>query len=1105
MSQLAGGAISGLEYVGGALDKIGPRTVRSAIGGAPLPDALAHLVPFSDEMGLTDRTKVPSGRELLEQGGLVNPDTAGLDMGDVLGFGAEVALDPTNWVTFGGAALGKAGLAAAKAGKLLPKAMGTARTAAEIGAVAKQTGKLAPTIASRIHAGQGGLLGLALPFSQEPFALIGTGPTAARFAENVVQPVGDFVKYALPSRHLRSLLDPTAGPVASKEFQVAHEFAARPEVEAAMAQYRGDQVKLLREVAGAKISPAAKPEFDRISMMAGESKWRNVGQGTHQAPFGTKPNAMHTPDYGAWQREMSAQGMDPKMLTPEQFKTAVSVGERVSDIQNGMLKMANELGVPKKALEDDFAGYMTRVKARYPDMDVGEAWKGFERAFEHGTASDIKRKFRDIPGGTDTLNQIARSKDFAGPSSPMSPKRAAKEIREKYLNWSGVNDDLKKANLMLDVARLEFENAMKKGIPDLSPFQANIDKAQSLVKDATKAVNRVRKQGTTLAKWAKGIPDIYAGEGRNYFSTDVLESLGVSMQRMAKVRSGAEAIHEVARRFSTNTPGPDTVPISSFFEGAGLTYNKGGKAKGALATLAKRMGVSIDDVQNIHIPKELAEDAKRYITLWTRPEEVKGLAKLYDNALALFKTSVTQVFPAFHVRNFQDGVFRNWISGAASVDSMADTSSLLRGGKIRITPQMAANGINSAEDVINAAFAHGVAWAPNSPNQIADITGQAVHGGSPNIPGLNGTAKSAGQVAADWWNNSAKDPRRAGAGAWLDWLDSSKDTNRVFAKGAAIGNEVEDFVRMSHFLEKLRQGYTPEVAAASTKATHFVYKDITKFERSWMKRAVPFYVFARKNLPYAVKQLIEKPSRMSSSIRALNSGRDENRFTPPWVGGEGAAIPLYGAIGQSLFGDPPSGHSRYLTGLGLGAVEEPFQRFHFGNDALKRTAYDHLSMLTPIAKAPLELLAGQQFLTGRELQDLKPSASLSAYGLLDQPVTGNSTIGRAASQAIANSPYARFDTTMRKLTYRIADDRKSDLMRAVNVLTGANIVDVDDRKAKASIVREELKRRLDSSDAIRSYEGYFVPQNADAPPSAEESLLLQYWQQLRRDGRSRQR
>ncbi len=107
--------LDALEYAMDSADKPG-RAVRGALMGRA--DEVAAALPFSDSLGITDPSRRVSGRDLVSTLGGTGSDTAD----GVLGFGAEVALDPTTYVGLGAArrALGLGGRAAKHAPDTFP-------------------------------------------------------------------------------------------------------------------------------------------------------------------------------------------------------------------------------------------------------------------------------------------------------------------------------------------------------------------------------------------------------------------------------------------------------------------------------------------------------------------------------------------------------------------------------------------------------------------------------------------------------------------------------------------------------------------------------------------------------------------------------------------------------------------------------------------------------------------------------------------------------------------------------------------------------------------------------------------------------------------------
>lgn len=102
--------LGALGYVGDAIDKPG-RAIRGLLAGRP--DEAAAVIPFSDSLGLTDKSRSTSGKAMLNALGMDVGDGLG---GDVAGFAAEVATDPLTLLGAGaGARLGGAAERAAVA------------------------------------------------------------------------------------------------------------------------------------------------------------------------------------------------------------------------------------------------------------------------------------------------------------------------------------------------------------------------------------------------------------------------------------------------------------------------------------------------------------------------------------------------------------------------------------------------------------------------------------------------------------------------------------------------------------------------------------------------------------------------------------------------------------------------------------------------------------------------------------------------------------------------------------------------------------------------------------------------------------------------------
>lgn len=201
VGQVGRKSLSGLQWIGEAFDK--PRRALSGLA-VGRPGELLNLIPFSDTMGITDPEKSTSGRDLAEKVGVLRENKPGLDFGDVVGFGVEVATDPLSWISLGGATVAKNVL---KGGKVAEQALTAASRADEIAAGTRSlinfhTPTLGIPLPSKIPFTKIKIPTIAVPVKELGTALTGEG------AAKVYRAV-QFGKYS-PNPYVRKLFSPIA-------------------------------------------------------------------------------------------------------------------------------------------------------------------------------------------------------------------------------------------------------------------------------------------------------------------------------------------------------------------------------------------------------------------------------------------------------------------------------------------------------------------------------------------------------------------------------------------------------------------------------------------------------------------------------------------------------------------------------------------------------------------------------------------------------------------------------------------------------------------------------------------------------------------------------
>ena len=264
LSRIGSAGLGGLSFLAGALNKPG-RVVRGVLGGH-LREAL-NAVPFSDALGITNPEEEVHGHDLLRNVGLTDQkDPSFFSPAGLAGFGVDVLTDPLTYMSFGGHALTKAGVAAKKAGTL------------------------PASIAERAAQGLGGHVGVGLPFGgnaatfdlapaaagiAKAVRAVPGGNAVADFASNVGGAVGDLYNHTIPPLFQRSVMGqdhPIAQAVARDTTQQLPgiQAAARQQVSAVtdllpeVSQQGGRDLRQGLETLGAPSGPLA-----RLSRLSG--------------------------------------------------------------------------------------------------------------------------------------------------------------------------------------------------------------------------------------------------------------------------------------------------------------------------------------------------------------------------------------------------------------------------------------------------------------------------------------------------------------------------------------------------------------------------------------------------------------------------------------------------------------------------------------------------------------------------------------------------------------------------------------------------------------------------------------------------------------------
>jgi hypothetical protein len=217
------------------------------------------------------------------------------------------------------------------------------------------------------------------------------------------------------------------------------------------------------------------------------------------------------------------------------------------------------------------------------------------------------------------------------------------------------------------------------------------------------------------------------------------------------------------------------------------------------------------------------------------PGKAQGaLGRIYDKAMAAWRTQATILRPGFHGTNLQGNVFNAWLGGqqihpGRYVEAIAS----MRGkGPAKI-------GNYTRDEIEDYMTRFGVAGADH--NFVTEMLGQ-------------GAEKQLKNKLAQVSGPTLKD--RA-----LHPIQTAR----------TVGSSIEDASKRALFFDALHKGMSLDDAAKTVDKFLFDYADLTRFEKDVMKKIFPFYTWMRKNVPLQAEQLVKQPHKYAAVEKTRNA------------------------------------------------------------------------------------------------------------------------------------------------------------------------------------------------------------------------------------------
>lgn len=585
-------------------------------------------------------------------------------------------------------------------------------------------------------------------------------------------------------------------------------------------------------------------------------------------------------------------------------------------------------------------------------------------------------------------------------------------------------------------------------------------------------------QAKNIAEWMGSLPAEHLQKNIPVFGNHPVYDILNRFVAGERAQAATKGIFDFVEKNWTDVRSVNNTPVAEVFAKAGLD------AKYLLPAGGPK-----------YVPDEIANDIARFLKGFTSPEPAGMVIAALDKFTNAFKVSALTK-PSRWVRDFYSGQFMNWVTGLFSPRGLTGAHRIMTEGLDAVAegvvniPEFAARGLNpqqATQEIVKELFAHQVIQPFGG--EFADLAGQSVSGSKllSEIPGgvpqtLRGTFID--PLLAEGRFNPL---RTRGVG---QYGKIARETQFAPVKiSENVSHYTDGLNRIAPYIEARLQGLAPAVAARKVKLAQVDYSRLTTTERQALKRALPFYTFTRRMIPKVFGELMERPGgRLAQTIRAENLSRDD-QFLPPYLA-PGLAVRLPESLSSG------TGDARYITSIDL-PHESVFQLFRPSNTVLgtiQETGLGLAGMLNPIPKALGEVATGKQFYSGRDLQDL--DSRLARLIDPENPPKVSVLWDQFAMNMPILSPLMTTLGTM-------ADPRKGAGAKAVNLLSGVKISDVDVSRSRDRIARDAIEEMMQGNPSIRTFQNLYVPRELAATLTPEEQLLMAEYGNIQQRARER--
>jgi hypothetical protein len=505
----------------------------------------------------------------------------------------------------------------------------------------------------------------------------------------------------------------------------------------------------------------------------------------------------------------------------------------------------------------------------------------------------------------------------------------------------------------------------------------------------------------------------------------------------------------------------------------------------------KLLGISAKGGEEIYFHPMIAQELENGVKAVITDDASKDFFKAYDKIQNLWKAGVTSIFPAFHGRNALSNVFQNFLDIGLNAINPATHSSasqmIFHDKQLNALEKVAYGGAEGSEQALEELHTllgkkmftdvSGYDWTVGEIRQVLKDRGIAFKGGTGQIDVFN--PESVDTFTKELFGSASK---KDTAKKILKGVTPLSQDFVPYKIGRELGSIVEDQAKLVNFMTNLKATGDVEHAAARTSMFLFDYQNLTKFEKTFLKRIIPFYTFTRKNLELQAKTLMTTPGRISAELTGLrNIG--EAMSGGSLTEEEKSKLPAWLQSGIGILKSRKGSTLEMFSSLGT-PIEQPFAAFQ---------PNQFLGSVSPLLRVPIETATGYSWFQGKSLSDATnaaayknaPKALKDAIGYTE--ITGKRKDGTTFKWSVSLRPTMMNTINNLPLMGRVLNSLKQ--MEDVDVSAQGKIlqqivgvkaysVNLDDETTKQEAeLQKKLKELLTKAGVTAQFTRTYVPKD----------------------------